>query len=162
MCWIEHNNSMDQSPFCKPVRKFSAINGTPNFISLQTRAYHFYLSWTRPILSNNPDHTILWRIILMYSSIFAWIFQVVFYSNVSRPKSCTHLSALRATCPVHLIFLDLIIRKNIWWWIQIIKAIVHFSAVPCYLLLLRPRYSPQQTISEHPKPIFNRLLKIPT
>ena len=41
---------------------------------------------------------------------------------------------------------------NIWWGVQIIKLhIPSFSALPCYLVPLRPKYS-QHPILKHPQP----------
>jgi len=43
--------------------------------------------------------------------------------------------------------------NNIWWAVHIIKLlIVQFSPLPCYLVPLRPKYSPQHHILKHPKP----------
>ena len=36
-----------------------------------------------------------------YPPIYAWIFQVVSFPQVSPPKPCIHLSPIRATCPAH-------------------------------------------------------------
>ena len=34
----------------------------------------------------------------------------------------------------------------IWWAVQISKLLIMFSSLPCYLIPLRPKYSPQNTI----------------
>ena len=50
---------------------------------------------------------------LYYPPTYAWVFQVFFSPQVSPPKPCIHLSSpLRATCPAHLILLDLITRTR--------------------------------------------------
>jgi len=46
-------------------------------------------------------------------------------------------------------------HSNIWWAVQIIKLpIVQFSLVPCYLVPLMPKYSPQHHILKHLQPTF--------
>jgi hypothetical protein len=44
---------------------------------------------------------------------------------------------------------------NIGWGEQIIKLLImKFSPLPCYLVPLRPKYSPQHPILLHPQPTF--------
>ena len=44
---------------------------------------------------------------------------------------------------------------NIGWGVQNIKfLIMKFSPFPCYLVPLRPKYSPQHPILKHPQPMF--------
>ena len=44
---------------------------------------------------------------------------------------------------------------NIGWVVQIIKLlIIQFPPLPCYLVPLKPKYSPQNPILEHPQPVF--------
>ena len=45
--------------------------------------------------------------------------------------------------------------NNIWWAVQIIKLLImQFSPLPCYLVPLRSKYSPQRSILKHPQPTF--------
>jgi len=45
--------------------------------------------------------------------------------------------------------------KNIWWTVRIIKLLImQFFPLPCYLVPLRPRYSPQHPILKYPEPTF--------
>ena len=45
--------------------------------------------------------------------------------------------------------------NNIGWGVQIIKLlIVQFSPLPCHLVPLRPKYSPQHPLFKHPQPTF--------
>ena len=45
--------------------------------------------------------------------------------------------------------------NNIVWGVQIIKLLfMKLSSLPCYLVPLRPKYSPQQPILKHPQPTF--------
>jgi hypothetical protein len=49
--------------------------------------------------------------------------------------------------------------KNIGRGIQIIKFfIMYFSPLPCHLVHLRPKYSPQLPILKHPQNIFDKTL----
>ena len=46
-----------------------------------------------------------------YPPIYAWVFQVVSFPEVSPSKPCIHLSSpILAACPAHLILLDFITR----------------------------------------------------
>jgi hypothetical protein len=43
--------------------------------------------------------------------------------------------------------------NNIWWAVQIIQLLImQLPPFPCYLVPLRPKYSPQHPILEHPQP----------
>ena len=54
-------------------------------------------------------------------------------------------------CPSHSSRFDH--PNNIWWAVHIIKLFaVWLSPLPCYLIPLRPKYSPQHTILKHPQP----------
>ena len=62
------------------------------------------------------------------------------------------LSPIRAACPAHLILLDLIA-----WTVlgeeyrSLSSSICSFFPLPCYLVSLRPKYSPQHPILKHPQ-----------
>jgi len=62
------------------------------------------------------------------------------------------LSPIRATCPVHLILLYFITRTILGEYISL-SSLCTFSTT-CYLVPLRPKYSPQHPILEHPQPTF--------
>ena len=80
------------------------------FTTAFTSAGHLalFLSQINPVhvpipLSENPSH--------FYHSIYAWVFQVVSFPQVSSPKHCINLSfPIHAACPFHLIPLDFINR----------------------------------------------------
>jgi len=81
-------------------------------------------------------------------------------SKWSRPLRLPHqnpvcTSTLPHTCyiarPPHSSWFDH--PNNNGWAVQIIKLhIMQFSAFPCYLVPLRPKYSPQHPIIKHPQP----------
>jgi len=87
--------SMEQSPSREAdqlsgSQESPRVLGTPRFITAFTSARHLSLSWTTSIQSM-PSHSTSWRSILILSSPYAWVFQVVFFPQVSPPKLCTHL-----------------------------------------------------------------------
>ena len=64
------------------------------------------------------------------------------------------LSLITPTCPSHFI-LDFFDPNNIGWGVDIIQLLIlYFSPLPCYLVPLRPKYSPQHPILKHPQPTF--------
>jgi hypothetical protein len=65
------------------------------------------------------------------------------------------LRPIRATCPTHLNLLDLITRTMLGDGYRLLSSSVEkFSPLPRYLVLLRPKYSPQNPILKHPHPTF--------
>ena len=91
-----------------------------------------------------------------YTPIHAWVSQVVSFLQVSPPKPCIRLSsppyAIRA---LPISFFSFLSPEQYGWGVQIIKLLImYFSALPCYLVLFRPKYSPQHPILEHPQPTF--------
>jgi hypothetical protein len=63
-------------------------------------------------------------------------------------------SPTRATCPAHLIFLDFITRWIVGEQYKSRSSSWSFFQLPCYLVPLRPKYSPQHPILKHPQPTF--------
>jgi hypothetical protein len=64
-------------------------------------------------------------------------------------KSLTHLPSMRATCPIHPVFL------MFWWIAQMTKLSILYSfPLFCYLLNFRPRHLTQHPILESPQPLF--------
>ena len=72
------------------VKKFPAFYRTRRFITAVTSARHLSLSWASWIQSI-PPHRTSWRSILILSSLYTWVFQVVSFPKVSLPKPCIHL-----------------------------------------------------------------------
>ena len=94
------------------VKKFPTFHRTPRFITALTSVRHLSLSWASPIQSIYP-HPTFWRSILILSThlrlgpppsgLLPSDFPTkTLYTSLSSPT--------RATCPAHLIILDLITR----------------------------------------------------
>jgi len=69
---------------CQLVEKFPAFYGTRRFITSFTSVRHLSLSWARSIRFK-PPHPTSWRSILILSSLYAWVSQVVSFPQVSPP-----------------------------------------------------------------------------
>jgi hypothetical protein len=60
---------------------------------------------------------------------------------------------IRVTCTAHLILLDLITRIIFGEdYRSLSSSLCSFSPLPCYLVSLWPKYSPQYLILRHPQP----------
>ena len=94
------------------VKKFHAFYGNRRFITAFTKARHLSLYWTRSNQSMSP-HPISWRSILILSShlrldLPSGLFPSGFPTKILYVPL---LPLIRATCPTHLILLDLMTRK---------------------------------------------------
>jgi len=95
----------------QPVKKFPEFHGIRRFITALTSIRHLSLSWVSPIQSTYPHHT-SWRSILILSThLRLCLPSGLFPSGLPTKTLYTPLSSpTRATCPAHLILLDLITR----------------------------------------------------
>ena len=93
------------------VKKFPAIYGTLRFNTALTSVRHLSLSWASPIQSTYPHPTSRRSILILFthlrlglpSGLFPFGFPTkTLYAPLSSP--------IRATCPAHLILLDVITR----------------------------------------------------
>jgi hypothetical protein len=92
------------------TQEFPTFYGTRMFITVFTRALHWSLSWARSIQSI-PPHPISLRLILILSSHLRLdLLSDLFHSGFSTKILYAFLlSPMHATCPAHLIVLDLVI-----------------------------------------------------
>ena len=93
------------------VKKFPTFYGTRRFITALTSVRHLSLSWASPIQSTYPHPTSRISILILFthlrlglpSGLFPFGFPTkTLYAPLSSP--------IRATCPAHLILLDVITR----------------------------------------------------
>jgi hypothetical protein len=96
---------LEKPPVAQLLKNFPTFYGTPRFIIVFTRALHWSLPWARSIQSI-PPYPISLRSILILSShlrlnLPRGLFPPDFPTKILLP--------MRATCPAHLIVLDLII-----------------------------------------------------
>ena len=88
--------------------KFPAFYGTRRLITAITSPRHLSLSWAR-LIQSMPPHPTSWR--SYCPPIYAWIFQVVSYPQVSPPKPWIHLS-----CPQYVLHtppISFLLKDNI-------------------------------------------------
>jgi hypothetical protein len=137
------------------VKKFPTFYGTRKFITSFTRVRHLSLFRARSVQSM-PPHLSPWRsFLILFSHLPLGLQSGLFPSGF--PTRTLYRSFLPNTCymprPSHSSRFDH--PYNIGWWLQIIKLIIkYFSPVLCYLVHLRPKYSPQHHILEQPQPTF--------
>ena len=108
--------------------------------------------YPEPHQSRPCPHSNSWN---QFAPIYAWVFQVVSFSQVCPPKSCMHLFCLPYV--LHSLSISFFLIWSPEWYLVITdhKAprYVVFSA-PCYLVHLRPKYIPQFPILKQPHPTF--------
>ena len=93
------------------VKEFPAFYGTRRFITAFTMPHHLSLSWARSIQSTPPHPTSLRSILILSSYLLLGLPSGLLPSSFPTITLYTpHPSSIHATCPVHLILLDLITR----------------------------------------------------
>jgi len=91
-----------------------------------------------------------------YSPIYAWVFQVVSFPQVSPPKFCIRLSSLPYVLHVPPIsFFSIRSPEKCLVRVQISKLVViYFASLSSYLVPFKPKYYPEHPILKHPQPAF--------
>ena len=111
------------------VKKFPAFYGNPPFITAFTSARHLSLSSARSIQSMLSHlHLLKIHLIIILPSMpgsSKWFFSSSFPTKTLYTPL---LSLIRATCPTHLILLDLITQK-IWrkWFLHYTKMFIVYE-----------------------------------
>ena len=151
---MEHSPSSEANQF-SAKQEIPRIFGTRKFITAFTIARHLSLSWASSIQSM-PPHPTSWRSILILSSHLHLGLPSGLFPTGSPTKTLyTPLFFhIYATCPAHLILLDFITRLILGEQYRSLSSSLCSFPLSCYLVLLRPKYSPQHPVLKHPQPTF--------
>jgi len=136
-------------------KQLPAFYGTRRFVTAFTSARHLSLSWATLIQSILPQLTSLRSILILSSHLRLGLPSGLLPQVPHQNPVCTSPlpHACHKPCPTHSSWFDH--PNNIWWEAQIIRLPIMASPpLSCYLVLLRPKYSPQHPILEHPQPMF--------
>jgi len=113
-----------------------------------------------PILSHiDPAHTPTSHVLKIYLNII--LLSTPGSSKCSLSLRFPHRNPvytfplpIRSTCPAHLILLYLTTRTILAKQYRSLSSSLQFSPLPCCLVPLKPKYSPQHPLLKHPQPAF--------
>jgi len=120
--------------------------------------------YPEPDHSSPCPHPTSWRSTLIISSHLCLGLPSNLFPSAFTTKTLEHISSLH-TCymPLPSQSSRFAHPYNIGWGIPITKLLfMQFSPLPCYLVPLRPKYSPHQTILKHSHPPFFPQCKRPS
>ena len=132
----------------QPVKKFRIFCGTQRFVTAFTHACHLSLSSASSI-QYIPPYPTSWRYIFIFSSYLCLGVPCGLFSAGFPNKTLYTplLSPIRATCPVHLILLDLITRTILGEEYRLLSSsLCSFLHSPVTSPLFTPKYFPQHPI----------------
>ena len=144
------------------AKKFPAFYGAWRFITAFTHACHLSLSWASSIQST-PPHLTSWRSILILSShLYLCLPSGLFPSGFPTKILYTplpHMCYMHR--PYHSSWFN---HPNNIWVSSTHHCAPHYvvSSTPCYLIPLRPKYSPQHPTLKHPQLTFLPQCKQPS
>ena len=136
------------------VKKFPAFYGTWRLTAVFTCTRHLSLSWARSIQFMLPHPNSRRSILILSSHLHLGFTSCLFPARPTKTLYTPLISPICATCPGHLILLDLIT------WIIFGEEYISLSSpfvvlsTPLLPHPLRPKYSPQHPILNHPLPTF--------
>jgi hypothetical protein len=144
---------LEDPSIVQPLKKFPVFYGTRKFNTVFTRALHWSLFWAISIQST-PSHPISLRYTLILSSHLPLDHPSGLFSS-GVPTNILHACLffpIRATCPAHLIFLDLIILIILG---EVMKLLImRVSLTSCHFISLWSTHSPQHPVLNHPQSMF--------
>jgi hypothetical protein len=148
---------MEQSPSSEvnmsaSQESLSAFYGTRRFITAFTRSRYLPLLWATSMKSMPSHFTSSLSVWILYL-VYAYIFQVVSFPQVSPPKPYKHrpfLSLIKCHKPHSLNFSQFYHTNNIWWGVKTDRAPHYVVFTPPLLPhRFRHKYLPQHPILKH-------------